>query len=81
MGGTVLTIRWNRSDPLANARICARLALKTRQALGVVREDVREHLDGHLSPELCIGGPIHLPHPALADSSSHLIRAEAGAKS
>ena len=42
-------------------------ALEARHALGILREAGGQHLDGHVAPELGIGGAIHLAHAALAE--------------
>ena len=44
-----------------------RLAPEAGEALGVLRELGGEHLEGHLAPELRVGGAVHLAHPAGAD--------------
>ena len=56
-----------------------RMAQRTSQTFGVIGEEVREHLQGHVPAELRIVGTVHLAHPALADLGGDFVRAEAGA--
>ena len=44
-----------------------RLALEAREPVRVVREGVREHLDGDLAPERRVAGAIDLAHAAGAE--------------
>jgi hypothetical protein len=46
----------------------------------IVRERLRQHLQRHMSVELRIPRPIHLPHAAFADLGGDGIRAEGGAR-
>ena len=54
-------------------------ALEARQAFGVLRDRLGQHLDRDLPPEVRVGGPIHLAHPAHADLGDDFIRADARA--
>ena len=39
----------------------------------------REDLQGDISPELRVAGPVHLAHPARAEERGHFVRAKARA--
>ncbi len=43
------------------------LPLEAREPLRVLRELLRQHLDGHVAVELLVVGPVDLPHSARAD--------------
>ncbi len=55
--------------------------LKPGKPITVSGQEGRQDLDGHLTFQLGIGGPIHLPHAAFAKERCDLIDAEAGAGS
>ena len=50
------------------------------KALGVIREEVGQDLEGHIPVEFRIPSPIHLAHAATADQGSDLVGAETGAR-
>ncbi len=52
-------------------------ALKTREPIVVSGQRGRQDLEGDLTLQLRIGGPIHLPHPAFADLRNDFVDAEA----
>ena len=57
------------------------LARETRQAIGVVRERLRQDLDRDIAVQLGVARPEHLPHAALADRRGDFVDAESGAGS
>jgi hypothetical protein len=56
----------------------AGFALEPRQALGVLREDVRQSLIATWRPRL-VSVALHRAHPALTDLDGDLIRADSSA--
>jgi len=56
------------------------LALKASQALRVVGERVGKELQRDVAVQLGIARTVDLPHPAFADESGDLVRAEANAR-
>jgi hypothetical protein len=50
-----------------------RLASEPRQALGVLRDLCREHLDGDFTVESRVGGPVDLTHPARPEGGGDAI--------
>ena len=58
----------------------ARLALETRQMLGLPREGSGDELDGDVSLEPRVAGPVHLAHSARAEEAQDLVGAEPGAR-
>ena len=58
-----------------------RLALKTREPIGIDRERRRQDLDRDLALEFRVGRPIHLPHPAFPYRRGDVVDAEARAGS
>jgi hypothetical protein len=52
------------------------LARETGEALRILREQVREDLDGDVAIEPRIAGAIHLSHAAGADGGQDFARAE-----
>jgi hypothetical protein len=56
-------------------------ALKARQPLGIGRQRRWQHLDRHLTLQVRVGRPIHLPHAALAEEGGHFIGSETGTRS
>ena len=57
-----------------------RFALEARQALGILRQLSRQHLDRHLAAELRVGGAVHLAHAAGAERCRDLVRTQAAAR-
>ncbi len=57
----------------------ARLALETRDTLGVAREFLGQHLDCDAAAELRIGSLVHVPHAAGADVRGDLVVCESAA--
>lgn len=55
------------------------LALESRESFGVRRGRIGQNLDGYLAAERGVGGPPHLPHPALANRRGDFVDADAGA--
>ena len=55
------------------------LAFEARDAGGVLRELVRQHLDRHVAAELAVARAIDLAHAADAEQVGDLVGAEAGA--
>ena len=49
---------------------------KRAQAIGVLRERRRQHLDRHLAPEPRVLRPVDLAHPARAERREDLVGAE-----
>jgi hypothetical protein len=47
------------------------------EAFGIVREQVGQDLEGHVSPELRIAGAIHLAHASGAQRRVNLVGAQA----
>ena len=58
-----------------------RFALEAREAVGVVRERLRQDLDRDVAIQLRVASPIDLSHPAFADRRSDVVDAEARAGS
>ena len=56
-----------------------RLALETREALGILRDCVGKDLDGYVTTEVLIRGAIDLSHPAFADLGGDPVVGKAGA--
>ena len=54
-------------------------ALEPCEAIRIIRERLRQYLQGHVPVELGISGSIHLPHAALADEGGDIVVAESGA--
>jgi hypothetical protein len=54
----------------------ARLAFEPREAVGVLRERVRQYLDGDRPVEARVAGLVDLAHPACADGKLDLVRTE-----
>ena len=54
----------------------SRLALEPRHPVGVGRELLGQHLEGHLAAELGVLGAPHLSHPARAERPQNLVRTE-----
>ncbi len=67
--------------PHGNGREGLGFPLEPGDTLGIRSQRLRQDFDGYLAIEGRVSGPIHLPHPALADLGGDLIRAEAGAGS
>ena len=57
-----------------------RLALEPRQALGIGREGLRQHLQGNLAVQPRIARAIDLAHPARAEGGDDFVGAETGAR-
>jgi hypothetical protein len=55
------------------------LPVKSREALRVFREEVREDLDSDLAIQAGITGTINLAHPADAKQAENLVRTESRA--
>ena len=51
-------------------------ALKTRQAIGIVRESGRQNLDGDVTLQACVTRAIHLAHAARAEHRVDFVRTE-----
>jgi hypothetical protein len=58
---------------------CPGLALEPSQAIRVLREGLRQDLNGDLTPQVGVGGAIYLTLAAHADLGGDFIRAEARA--
>ena len=56
-----------------------RFALEPLAPIRVGRVRLRQHLDRHHAIEARVAGPVHLPHPALADEVQRFICAETNA--
>ena len=56
-----------------------RFALKASEAIVIRRQGGRQNLDGDLTFQPGVGGPIHLPHPAFANLRDDFVDAEARA--
>ena len=54
------------------------LPLEAVQALAVLGEGFREHLDGHVPAQLGVAGSVDLPHPTRTDGLDDLVLAELG---
>ena len=54
-----------------------RFPLKAREAIGILREQIRQHLQGHVATEPRVAGPIHLAHPTRTNERDDLECAEA----
>ena len=54
-------------------------AFEARQAIGIVRERLRQNLERHVSVELGISRSIHLIHAVFADLGGDRVGAESGA--
>ena len=54
----------------------ARLALESTDPFWIRREGSRQHLDGHLAPELGVPRPVDLAHPTRAEQRLNLVGAE-----
>ena len=55
-----------------------RFSLKARAPVGVIGQSWRQDLDGDLTFQPGVGGPIHLPHAAFTNLGSDLVATEAG---
>ena len=53
-----------------------RFALEARQSVWIGGQCLRQHLDGHISAQLGVVGPIYLAHPALAERFEDLVVTE-----
>jgi hypothetical protein len=53
-----------------------RLALEAHEALGFLRDLLRENLDRSLPAEGGVGGPVHLAHAAGSDGSGDAVVGE-----
>ena len=53
-----------------------RFTTETRQPVGIVREQRRQHLDRDVAIEACIAGAKHFAHPARTKRADDLVRAE-----
>src|SRR5207244_10499492 len=51
--------------------------IEPHQPLRVAREQIRQHLDRHVTIELRIAGAVHLAHAARAKQGLHLVRTQA----
>ena len=51
-------------------------AREAGQALGVLREQLRQDLDGHIAVQAAVAGAIHLAHAARAQRADDFVGAE-----
>ena len=61
-------------------RRAPRLAFEAREAIGIGREELGQHLDRDVASEPRIARAIDLAHPACAERAGDLVRAEPGAR-
>ncbi len=57
-----------------------RLALESRQAIGIGGKRLRQHLDGDVALQLGIARAVHVAHAARADVRSDLVGADDGSR-
>ena len=53
-----------------------RLALESRDALGIERQGFRQYFDRHLAPQLRVARAVDFAHPARAERGNDFVNAE-----
>src|SRR6516162_3873815 len=56
-----------------------RLLLESPQAVGIVRQNHRQHFDGNFTAQACIAGTIDLSHATDSDPLDDLVRTDSAA--
>jgi len=64
---------------MAESRKKLGFPLESRETIRVIGHGSRKDLDRNLALEICIGGSIHLAHPANADLDIDFVRADVNA--